>query len=188
MRGSSPSRSACWFFCSPLPDQPRRSCPETAGLFVSLSVLGRLFALWLGAEFPDRWGCACDPGLLVYAALLGSVPLLTHPIPLALWCVALGGAAGFVAPLPTALIGDRVSVGLQAVAIGWPQDDGHWPDLGSAGDGPAGGRGGSLQPLLPRRGGAGRDGVAVPEPCASDVSRRRHRGCLMTDGPNGSWS
>jgi MFS family permease len=95
--------------------------PGTVGLFVSLSVLGRLVALWLGGSVSDRWGRVrlLIPGLLVYAALLGSVPLLTHPIPLGLWSVALGSAAGFVAPLPTALIGDRVPPGLQAVAIGW---------------------------------------------------------------------
>jgi MFS family permease len=95
--------------------------PETVGLFVSLSVLGRLFALWLGGSASDRWGRMrlLVPSLLVYAALLGSVPLLTHPFLLGLWSVALGSAAGFVAPLPTALIGDRVPPGLQAVAIGW---------------------------------------------------------------------
>jgi MFS family permease len=95
--------------------------PGTVGLFVSLSVLGRLFALWLGGSVSDRRGRLrlLIPGLLVYAALLGSVPLLTHPIPLGLWSVALGGVAGFVAPLPTALIGDRVPQGLQPVAIGW---------------------------------------------------------------------
>ena len=95
--------------------------PETIGLFVSLSVLGRLFALWLGGSVSDRRGRmgVLIPGLLVYAALLGSVPFLTHPLLLGLWSIALGSAAGFVAPLPTALIGDRVPPGLQAVAIGW---------------------------------------------------------------------
>ena len=95
--------------------------PGTVGLFVSLSVLGRLFALWLGGSVSDRWGRVrlLIPGLLVYAALLGSVPLLTHPLLLGLWSLALGSAAGFVAPLPTALIGDRVPPALQAVAIGW---------------------------------------------------------------------
>ncbi len=95
--------------------------PETVGVLVSLSVLGRLLALWLGGSASDRWGRVrlLIPGLLAYAALLGSVPLLTHPIALALWSVALGGAAGFVAPLPTALIGDRVPPALQAIAIGW---------------------------------------------------------------------
>jgi MFS family permease len=95
--------------------------PETVGLFVSLSVLGRLFALWLGGSVSDRWGRMrlLIPGLLVYAALLGSVPLLTHPLLLGLWSVALGSAAGFVAPLPTALVGDRVPPALQAIAIGW---------------------------------------------------------------------
>ncbi len=95
--------------------------PGTVGLFVSLSVLGRFFALWLGGSVSDRWGRLrlLIPGLLAYAVLLGSVPLLTHPILLGLWSVALGSAAGFVAPLPTALIGDRVPPALQAVAVGW---------------------------------------------------------------------
>jgi DHA1 family multidrug resistance protein-like MFS transporter len=94
---------------------------ETVGLLVSLSVLGRFFALWLGGSVSDRWG-RMRPlilALLIYATLLGSVVLLTHPLLLGLWSVALGSAAGFVAPLPTALIGDRVPQGLQAVAIGW---------------------------------------------------------------------
>jgi MFS family permease len=54
-----------------------------------------------------------------YAALLGSVPFLSHPLLLGLWSVALGSAAGFIAPLPTALIGDRAPPALQPVAIGW---------------------------------------------------------------------
>ena len=95
--------------------------PEPVGLLVSLSVLGRLLALWLGGGASDRWGRVrvLIPGLLIYAALLGSVPLLTHPLLLGLWSFALGSAAGFVAPLPTALIGDQVPPALQAVAIGW---------------------------------------------------------------------
>ena len=95
--------------------------PEPVGLLVSLSVLGRLLALWLGGSVSDRWGPlrVLIPGLLGYAALLGSVAFLTHPMALGLWSLAMGGTAGFVAALPTALIGDQVPPALQGVAIGW---------------------------------------------------------------------
>ena len=44
---------------------------------------------------------------------------LTHPVALGLWSLAIGGTAGFVAALPTALIGDQVPPAWQGVAIGW---------------------------------------------------------------------
>jgi len=60
--------------------------PEMVGLFVSLSVLGRLLGLWLAGNASDRWGRerVLVPGLLVYAALLGSLPLVTHLVALEL--------------------------------------------------------------------------------------------------------
>jgi MFS transporter, DHA1 family, multidrug resistance protein len=104
--------------------------PETVGYLVSLSVLGRLLALWLGGSASDRWGRmrVLIPGLLAYVVLLGSLPLVAHPLWLGLWSLAIGGGAGFVAGLPTALIGDRVAPPLQGVAIGWLRtmtDSGH---------------------------------------------------------------
>jgi MFS family permease len=104
--------------------------PETVGVLVSLTVLGRLLALWLGGSASDRWGRmrVFVPGLLAFAVLLASLPLVTNPVGLALWSLALGAAAGFVAGLPTALIGDRVAPRLQGVAVGWLRtvtDTGH---------------------------------------------------------------
>jgi MFS family permease len=95
--------------------------PETVGLLVSLSVVGRLVALWMGGSVSDRWGRmrVLAPGLLVYAVLLGSLSLLTDPALLGVMSFAIGAAAGFVAPIPTALTGDQVPRPLQGVAIGW---------------------------------------------------------------------
>jgi len=104
--------------------------PEMVGLVVSLSVLGRLLGLWLAGNASDRWGRVrvFVPGLLVCAALLGSLPLVTHPVALGFWSLAIGVGAGSVAGLPTALIGDRVGPPLQGVAVGWLRtvtDTGH---------------------------------------------------------------
>jgi MFS family permease len=58
----------------------------------------------------------------------GSLPLVTHAVALESWSLAIGAAAGFVAGLPTALIGDRVAPPFQGVAIGWLRtvtDGGH---------------------------------------------------------------
>ncbi|MDO8480056.1 MAG: MFS transporter [Candidatus Rokubacteria bacterium] len=95
--------------------------PEAIGLLISLSVLGRLLALWLGGTVSDRWGRmrVLIPGLLSYAVLLGTVTCLTQPMVLGVWSLAIGAAAGFVAAIPTAVIGDQVPPPLQGVAIGW---------------------------------------------------------------------
>jgi MFS family permease len=104
--------------------------PGMVGFFVSLTVLGRLGALWLGGSASDRWGRmpVLSVGLLVYALVLSSLMLFTQPVGLAGSSVVLGAAAGFVMPLPTALVGDRVPPHLQPVAIGWLRmmtDTGH---------------------------------------------------------------
>jgi MFS family permease len=95
--------------------------PGAVGFFVSVSVLGRLLALWFGGSSSDRWGRmrVLIPGLLIYAALLGGLSALKHPVVLGFWSLAIGAAAGLVAPLPTAIIGDQVQPSLQGVAIGW---------------------------------------------------------------------
>jgi MFS family permease len=95
--------------------------PETVGFLISLGVLGRLFALWLGGNVSDRWGRmrVLFPGLLSYAVLLGTLTLMTHPVMLGVWSLAIGAAAGFVAAIPTAVLGDQVPFPLQGEAIGW---------------------------------------------------------------------
>jgi MFS family permease len=104
--------------------------PELVGLFVSLSVIGRLATLWIGGSLSDRWGrrSVMIPGLLIYAVVLGSLFFVTHPAALGVWSFASGAAAGFVAPLPAAVVGDLVSPESRGPAIGWLRtmtDTGH---------------------------------------------------------------
>jgi MFS family permease len=90
-------------------------------VLTSVTIVGRLGALWLGGGLSDRWGRTrvLFAGLLGYAAVLGSVPFVTDPALLGVWSLALGAVAGFVAPLPTAVIGDQVVPALHGLAIGW---------------------------------------------------------------------
>jgi MFS family permease len=95
--------------------------PEAVGAVISLSVLGRLTALWLGGTVSDRWGRmrVLVPGLLVYGVLLAGTSQITQPVALAICSFAIGAAAGFVASVPTTLTSDQVEGPLQGVAIGW---------------------------------------------------------------------
>jgi MFS family permease len=95
--------------------------PKAVGTVVSLSVLGRLGALWLGGNVSDRWGRmrALIPGLVVYAALLAGTSQLTSPIVLGVCSLAIGATAGFVASIPTTATSDQVEPALQGIAIGW---------------------------------------------------------------------
>jgi MFS family permease len=95
--------------------------PEAIGAVVSLHVLGRLMALWLGGTLSDRWGRmhVLIPGLLIYAALLAGASRLTQPVILGICSFAIGATAGFVAAVPTALTSDQVEPALQGIAIGW---------------------------------------------------------------------
>src|SRR5207247_9563779 len=55
--------------------------PAAVGLLISLTVLGRLLALWLGGRASDRWGRlrVLRPGLLVYAGAVATLTSLTDP-------------------------------------------------------------------------------------------------------------
>jgi MFS family permease len=95
--------------------------PHAAGFLISLGVLGRLLALWSGGNASDRLGRirVLAPGLLAYAASLGSLTLLTRPVALGIWSLFIGAAAGVVAPLPAAIVGDQVPPPQRGVAVGW---------------------------------------------------------------------
>ena len=95
--------------------------PEVVGCMVGVSVVGRLLALWLVGHLPDRWNRlpVLGLGLLGYAVALASLPLAAHPLFLTIWSLMIGAGAGFIAGLPTAIIGDRVAPELHGIAVGW---------------------------------------------------------------------
>jgi MFS family permease len=95
--------------------------PEVVGSLIGLGVLGRLGALWLAGAVSDRGDRmrVLALGLLGFGVAVGTLTLVSDLRLLALWSVMIGAGAGFVAGLPTAIVGDRVAPGLQGVAIGW---------------------------------------------------------------------
>jgi predicted MFS family arabinose efflux permease len=95
--------------------------PEVVGYLVGLGVLGRLIALWITGRVSDRWHRLrlLAAGLVAQGVLLGSLTVLTDPALLSIWSLSIGAAAGLVAGLPTAIVGDRVAPGLSGIAIGW---------------------------------------------------------------------
>jgi MFS family permease len=93
--------------------------PVAVGYLVGLGVLGRLVALWLAGRLSDRRERWLAPGLLGYGVALGSLVLVADLRLLGLWTFMIGAGAGFVAGLPTSIIGDRVAPPLHGVAIGW---------------------------------------------------------------------
>jgi MFS family permease len=95
--------------------------PRTVGPLVALGVLGRVAALWLAGGVSDRRdrGSVLAIGLGGFAAVLATVPLVGGGWFLGVWAALLGAAGGFVASLPTAIVGDRVDASAHGVAIGW---------------------------------------------------------------------
>jgi MFS family permease len=98
-----------------------RLAPELVGYMVGLSVLGRLAALWFAGTVSTHRNrlLVLSLGLVGFGVALGTLTLVTDTLLLALWSVMIGAAAGIVAGLPTAIIGDRVAPALQGIAIGW---------------------------------------------------------------------
>jgi MFS family permease len=95
--------------------------PASVGYVVGLSVLGRVAALWIGGAVSDRRDrmSVLAVGLLGYGVVLGTVTFVTAPLALAVWSMAIGAGGGFVAGLPTSIVGDRVAAPSHGVAIGW---------------------------------------------------------------------
>jgi MFS family permease len=95
--------------------------PQAIGHLIAFSVLGRLLALWLVGRMSDRRSriVMLALGLAGFGIVLGSLVLVRGAVLLAIWSLLLGAAAGFVAGLPTTIIGDRVDVTRHGIAIGW---------------------------------------------------------------------
>jgi MFS family permease len=95
--------------------------PEVVGSLIALSVLGRLLGIWVagGVSERDTRISALALGLLGFGAVLGTFTLVSHPALFAAWSLVIGATGGFIAGLPTTIIGDRVDASLQGIAIGW---------------------------------------------------------------------
>jgi MFS family permease len=95
--------------------------PQTVGHLIALSVVGRLFALWLSGHMSDRRSriSMLALGLAAFGIVLGTLGLASGIAFFGLWSLLLGVTAGFVAGLPTTIIGDRVDSSLHGIAIAW---------------------------------------------------------------------
>jgi MFS transporter, ACDE family, multidrug resistance protein len=95
--------------------------PQTVGYLIALSVLGRLLALWFAGRVSDRRVrmSMLALGLAGFGVVLGTFVVVRGPALFGIWSVLLGAAAGFVAGLPTTIIGDRVDPSQHGIAIAW---------------------------------------------------------------------
>jgi predicted MFS family arabinose efflux permease len=95
--------------------------PQSVGYLIALSVLARLVALWFAGRLSDRRVrmSRLPLGLAVLGLFLGTFVVVKGPALLGIWSVLLGGAAGFVAGLPTTIIGDSVDPSLHGIAVAW---------------------------------------------------------------------
>jgi MFS family permease len=95
--------------------------PQAVGHLIALSVLGRLFALWLAGRTSDRRSriSMLALGLAAFGIVLGTLVVVSGVVLFGLWSMLLGATGGFVAGLPTTIIGDRVDSSLHGIAIAW---------------------------------------------------------------------
>lgn len=94
---------------------------DAVGSVIALSIAARLPAVWIGGRLSDRRErtTILAAGLFGFAVVLGLLPFIRQPVPLALCAVAVGAAGGFVAGLPAAIVADRVDPSQHGIAIGW---------------------------------------------------------------------
>lgn len=95
--------------------------PQAVGYLVALTILGRLVALWFAGRLSDRRlrMSRLALGLGSLGIILGTLVIVKDFVLLSVWSVLLGAAAGFIAGLPTTIIGDRVDPSLHGIAIAW---------------------------------------------------------------------
>jgi predicted MFS family arabinose efflux permease len=94
--------------------------PRAVGSLIALGVVGRVLALWLGGGVSDRHDrlSVLALGLVGFGIVLVTLPVVRDPWLLGMWSVLIGAGGGFVAGLPTAIIGDRIDPSMHGVAIG----------------------------------------------------------------------
>jgi MFS family permease len=95
--------------------------PEMVGFLIAVGVVGRLTALWFAGRLRDRRARLprLALGLAAFGLLLATFVILDSYVLFTLWSLLLGGAAGFIAGLPTTIIGDRVDPSRHGAAVAW---------------------------------------------------------------------
>jgi MFS family permease len=95
--------------------------PEIVGYLIALGVAGRLIALWFAGSIRDQRLRIpmLVVGLVAFGLLLGTLVIVRNFVVLTLWSALLGAAGGFVAGLPTTIIGDRAEPSQHGAAIAW---------------------------------------------------------------------
>jgi MFS family permease len=97
-----------------------RISPPAVGYLIALGVIGRLPGLWFAGRVSDHQVRMprLARGLMAFGLVLATIVIVRDPVLLGVWSMLLGATAGFVASLPTTIIGDRVDPPLHGVAIG----------------------------------------------------------------------
>ena len=95
--------------------------PEIVGYLIATGVAGRLMALWFAGAIRDQRSriSMLALGLGAFGLLLGTVSNLRSFVLLTIWSLLLGATGGFVAGLPTTIIGGRVDSSQHGAAIAW---------------------------------------------------------------------
>jgi predicted MFS family arabinose efflux permease len=95
--------------------------PEKVGYLVAVGVVGRLTALWLAGRIRHQRAriSMLALGLVSFGLLLGTFVIVKGSVLFTVWSLLMGGTGGFVAGLPTTIIGDRVDPSRHGAAVAW---------------------------------------------------------------------
>jgi ACDE family multidrug resistance protein len=94
---------------------------QIVGYLIAVGVAGRLMALWFAGSIRHQHAriSMLAIGLAAFGLLLSTIVTLKSSILFIVWSLLLGAAGGFVAGLPTTIIGDRVDPSRHGAAVAW---------------------------------------------------------------------